>query len=208
MEHIAHMYCEAPGCRGSRNYGFPGGPSLLLGAQNGMDGSRDEKEMLGGRVQDDGIFGFPGGPRRFCVAHKLKGMEYITSKDCEAPGCRTQPVFGFLGGPPLFCLAHKLEGMEDMVSKRCEADSWKAWKDVANRQCKVAGCSTQPIFGFPGGSPRFCKAHKVEGMKNVESKRCEAPGCRLWPVMGSRVPAALLQGAQSGRHGEFGKQEM
>ncbi len=100
----------------------------------------------------------------------------VTSRKCEAEGCRRIPSFGFLGGMTggggggggdrgrvRFCAQHKLEGMEDYhkPARGCRAV-------VPGGDGGGGGqrrCNKTSSFGFRGrgGKRVSCAQHREKG---------------------------------------------
>lgn len=96
-------------------------------------------------------FGFPGGERSACSAHKRPGMQYLKH---EAGTDKAQ--------------AHVPRGLDYAPSVQREPASTTGRTEAVGakkKQCRHAECTKAPSFGFPNEERLFCSAHKRPGME-------------------------------------------
>lgn len=132
-------------------------------------------------------FGFKGGKRISCAAHKSEGMENLNTTKCQGKGCKLTPYFGLPGSAPTFCKKHTGQGMVNLISHRCEDRS----------------CWQIPSYGWESGrsKAKFCSKHRVVGMVNVRHPRCAHSDCRRQPGFGK---AGGQRGVYCKKHKEAG----
>ncbi|KAK9801957.1 hypothetical protein WJX73_000438 [Symbiochloris irregularis] len=171
-------------------------------------------DMPGCSIQPS--FGFPGGPRKSCAAHKAFGMESKTVK-CQHAGCHTSPAFGIPGGARRWCGLHRSDGgpeVEYLVQKcqhegcnttpsfGLEGTAQRLWcrdhRDdggegvtTLDHKCDHDDCTVAPRFGYPGGPRQWCKTHKGDGGEAVRflGDQCKVAGCFKQPCYGFLAPA-------------------
>ncbi|KAK9790349.1 hypothetical protein WJX73_009804 [Symbiochloris irregularis] len=160
-------------------------------------------------------FGFPGGPRVKCAAHKAPGMERKTAT-CQHAGCTLVPIFGIPGGARQWCGPHRDDGGPEVeiLYPRCQHEGCRTipsfgvrgtlqrrWcgkhrddggEEVTSldRKCDHDGCTVAPCYGYPGAPRQWCNTYKGDGGEGVEclGDQCQEVGCRKHPCFGFLAP--------------------
>jgi hypothetical protein len=98
-------------------------------------------------------------------------MVSVTTKICQAEGCKTRPSFNVAGKKsPIYCVAHR--DAATMVN-------------VVDKTCREPSCQKRPSFNFPNhGRGVYCAAHAQEGMIDVHNQKnvCVEPLCTKRPL--------------------------
>lgn len=175
QEDITSRRCERKGCTRIPSFRHRGEHRSRFCAAHkepGMDDYHKDtrfciKSRHCGRTPS---FGFKGGKRISCAAHKSEGMENLNITKCQGARCNVTPSFGPPGSSPTFCKKHKGKAMINLISRQCENQT----------------CFRIPSYGWENGRAKaeFCAAHKVEGMVNVRHPRCAHGDCRRQPGFG------------------------
>ena len=139
-----------------------------------------------------------------CKKHIKEKAFDVTSKKCNAPGCRKQATFGS-EGKAISCLEHKDNKMYDTKHYKCiypECDlrasfgeiggipSYCAehnelkYKNITYKKCKEPGCEVGARFGNKGGKVEWCFTHKKDDMSNLYDKKCIIDGCETCATFG------------------------
>ena len=161
------MPCEQVGCESKKvNYGYYADKVKLRCFGHKIVGMIDLSRNLCKECPNRASYGIPGGKTEYCSDHGAgkPGVENLTAKKCEKPGCKTFPIYNMPGiTPGIYCFKHKETDMVDVKSKGCE----------------YPGCPvTNPCFNIRGmTSGRFCEPHKDDGMVDVRHKPCENLAC-------------------------------
>lgn len=172
---ITSRRCESEGCTripSFRHNGDKGSRFCAAHKEPGMeDYHRDKRRCIHPPgCNRNPSFGFKGGKRTSCAAHRSAGMVNLNIVKCRGPNCSLTPYFGLPGTVPTFCASHKEPGMKNVVSRRCQA----------------ADCDRIPSYGWDGTGTKatFCARHKIDGMVNVRHPRCAYEDCRRQPGFG------------------------
>lgn len=204
------MPCEQAGCESKKvNYGYYADKIKLRCFGHKIVGMIDLSRNLCKECPIRASYGIPGGKPEYCSAHGAgkPGVENLTAKKCEKPGCKKFPAYNMPGiTPGIYCFKHKDTGMVDVVAKGCEypgcpvnnpcfnirgmktgrfCEQHKAdgMVDVKHKPCENLACDKRANFGVAGTKTvKYCFKHKDPGMINIFGLKCAEAGCPLWPT--------------------------
>jgi hypothetical protein len=199
------MPCEQEGCEAKKvNYGYYADKIKLRCFDHKIVGMIDLSRNLCKECPTRATYGIPGGKPEYCKPHSCNktGVENLTSKRCEHPGCPLTPSFNI---PDIksgkYCGDHKLTGMVNVLAKGCEypgcpitnpcfnirgmtagkfCNTHKSLEmvDVKHAICMNPVCTTRASYNYEGQTkPLYCALDALSGMINVTCNKCAEPGC-------------------------------